>query len=245
MAEHGQHRPLVKAALIALLLWSTAAAADCRQALVLGLDVSGSVDEAEYAVQRQGLANAITNPEVRDLLLPNGGAVALAIFEWSGPHDQHLIVPWTEITSHDDLAEITERLRTVPRQKGEVSTAMGSAIAAGDRLLADQPDCAMHTLDLSGDGTSNSGPRPRDIKTGEIIVNGLAILPADTTESARLSAYFHAYVLRGGGAFLETALGFDDFERAMVRKLKKELSLPVLGQLNGGHDILSMPVIHQ
>ncbi len=41
----------------------------CRQALVLALDVSGSVDHKEYHLQLAGLADALVDPEVQNLVL--------------------------------------------------------------------------------------------------------------------------------------------------------------------------------
>ena len=60
-----------------------------------------------------------------------------------------------------------------------VRPAIGSAMLAGFSLLKEQTDCWKRTLDLSGDGIANTGPRPQDIgdallPTG-VIVNGLVI----------------------------------------------------------------------
>ncbi|MCW1950803.1 MAG: DUF1194 domain-containing protein, partial [Octadecabacter sp.] len=46
----------------------------CRQALALGLDVSGSVDVQEYRLQLDGLALALGDPEVTAALLAHPGA---------------------------------------------------------------------------------------------------------------------------------------------------------------------------
>ena len=52
-------RRLIAGGALVASLTAGIAQADCRQALALGLDVSGSVDSAEYALQMQGLANAV------------------------------------------------------------------------------------------------------------------------------------------------------------------------------------------
>ncbi|SMP12920.1 DUF1194 domain-containing protein [Shimia sagamensis] len=214
------------------LCLSQAAQAQCRQALALGLDVSGSVDDAEYRMQINGLAAAFENASVaKALLQPGTPPVALSVFEWSGPDHQNLIVPWTDITSPSVLSDVTTTLRKTGRPKMDVSTGLGPAIAFGADLLQAQPACWRWTLDISGDGKANTGPLPRDILMSEqITVNALVIGPGSTRpsgesreETASLVAYFDAWVTRGPDAFVEVAYGFADYEAAMTRKLLREL----------------------
>ncbi|WP_245848442.1 DUF1194 domain-containing protein [Actibacterium ureilyticum] len=206
----------------------------CRQALAIGLDVSGSVDRVEYRLQLGGLANALMHPDVRKALLAMPSApVRLLIFEWSGAEDQHVLLPWTEITTDADLAAINAILQRSTRLATAHTTAIGSAIEMGAAQLSAQGACWKRTLDLTGDGKSNAGPRPRAAQLGpgsDITVNALVIgtvadpLTGDRAgELADLVAYFQAEVIRGPDAFTETATQFRDFEQAMVRKLLKEL----------------------
>ena len=85
-------------------------------------------------------------------------------------------------------------------------------------------DCAALTLDISGDGKNNSGPRPREVRellaAKGITINGLVIATRDIAE---MSAYYHAEVIVGPQAFVETAAGFEDYGQAMKRKLLREL----------------------
>lgn len=215
---------------ITLTLTITSAEAACRQALLLGLDVSGSVDGTEYALQMQGLANALMHVEVQAALLAMPSKpVRLSVFEWSGPSSHRLTLPWIKIESADSIVAAATALRKATRPTGDPSTAIGAAMTHGAALLAGQTDCPKRTLDLSGDGKSNTGPHPREVhgaEIGGITVNGLVIGPPseqDIGELAKLSSYYQAYVLRGPDAFVETARGFADFEAAMVRKLKREL----------------------
>lgn len=207
----------------------------CRQALAFGLDVSGSVDSREYRQQLQGLSMALRHPEVQDALLAiPASPVTLAVFEWSGPEDQSLLIPWTAMTDAFHLEAFASTLENIERSPAEQSTALGRAVVYGAALLGQKPDCWKRTLDISGDGKSNTGPQPQDIAPGvlnDITVNALVIGadPLDhgdqrQAEISDLSAYFKAYVIRGPGSFVEVALGFDDYEAAMVRKLKRELS---------------------
>lgn len=223
------------------MMAASVAQADCRQALALGLDVSGSVDRREYRVQLDGLAGALQNENVRAALLSMPNApVTLAVYEWSGPADQHLIVNWTTIRNQNELDSFTARLLATRRKATDPSTAIGSSLIYGAALLSKQPKCWTHTLDLSGDGSSNSGPRPRDVAgetlLNQITVNALVISKdsGQTMQAKELAEYFESEVIRGTGAFTELALGFDDFQNAMVRKLLRELqglTVSKLGQI--------------
>lgn len=231
------------------MLLSGPAVADCRQALALGLDVSGSVDAREYRLQIEGLAAALNAPEVREALLGQPEApVRLTVYEWSGPVGQAVLLPWIEITDSAALDSAITQLLSSRRRNVDLTTAIGSAILAGYDLLDQQPDCLTRTLDLSGDGQSNTGPRPQDVDGGNsargIVVNGLVIGGSDTNGDLRLaeikelSSYYSAYVIRGLGAFVETALGFEDYETAMRRKLLRELTSLAIGQTTQEEDAL-------
>lgn len=213
---------------------SSPAEAACRQALALGLDVSGSVDAREYHMQLDGLANALVTPEVIEAFLAmQGTPVRVMVFEWSGAQAQRDLVPWTEVSDALDLHDLAGQLRSTQRTQLDPSTAIGSAKAYGAAALAGQGACWRRVLDLSGDGKSNTGPRPQDIQPQGITINALVIgVPATPgraiTGLAELVAYFKAYVIEGDQAFVETAQGFESFEAAMVRKLKRELQVMVL-----------------
>lgn len=227
---------------LALVIWTGMANAQCRQALALGLDVSGSVDAREYRLQLGGLATALEDNEVREKLLAMPSApVRLLIFEWSGPNDQALLVPWTPITSAATLDGVIETLKQVTRRDATPGTALGVAMRLGQIYLNQQPDCWKRTLDISGDGQSNLGPRPRDVgdtlEGSGITINGLVIGEDATTDNNNqqpqtdsLSAYYRAEVILGPDAFVMTALGFDDYARAMKQKLLRELDGMVFSQ---------------
>ncbi|WP_299403250.1 DUF1194 domain-containing protein [uncultured Roseobacter sp.] len=210
-------------------------AANCRQALALGLDVSGSVDLREYRLQLDGLVTALNHPDVVSALLASPDApVALMVFEWSGPADQSILVPWTSISDAQTLAIVSETLAGTQRRNATPGTALGVAMTLGAQYLDQQKDCWKRTLDISGDGQSNLGPRPRDVKQAigarGITINALVIgadAPATgdrrQSEIGELSSYFRAEVITGPKAFVQTALGFEAYAEAMTAKLKKEL----------------------
>jgi hypothetical protein len=231
--------------LAALLAGPLAAQSSCRQALALGLDVSGSVDAREYRLQLDGLALAFADPEVAAALLALPGApVRIAVYEWSDPGDERLIIGWTDIETQSDLSGIQSTLRTTQRAAMGPSTGLGAAIQVGFKLLEQQTDCWTRTLDISGDGKANTGLRPQDVidNPAAVTVNELVIGVDDNTtgnnrnlQIAELASYYIAYVIRGPDAFVETALGFDSYADAMRRKLLRELTTFAIGKLSPEH----------
>jgi hypothetical protein len=220
-------------------LWGTGALAQCRQALMLALDVSGSVDQREYRLQLDGLAGALLDPAVSAafLALPDA-PVRLAVMEWSGEGFQRIVLPWTDVTDAATLTGIAVHLRATQRVKADLSTGLGAALRrAGDEVLA-QGDCWRQVIDVSGDGKSNTGPLPGGVDIDGVTVNGLVVGEAvptagegRTPEIGELVAYYRAYVLRGADAFVETAAGFEAFEAAMARKLLRELQVLAVSDL--------------
>lgn len=237
-------KPLLRlAALLAGLALAGPVTAQCRQALALGLDVSGSVDAREYRLQLDGLATALTDPRVAQALLAPGTApVRLAVYEWSGADYQRLLLDWTEVTDRNALTAIAARLAATARRPAPPETGLGAAMRFGAGLLADQPECWRRTLDISGDGRHNQGPHPRAVQAAlagsGLTVNALVIGADAPRDSGRgpagpgaLTSYFRAWVLLGPGAFVQTAPGFEAYGGAMARKLLRELELPALSAL--------------
>lgn len=231
------------AAFFAVCIGPAQAESACRQALALGLDVSGSVDLREYRLQLDGLVTALNDPEVisRLLAMPES-PVRLLVYEWSGPEDQVVLIPWTPVLGRDTLRDISSALAGTERRAATPGTALGIAMTFGASLLDRQDDCWKKTLDISGDGKSNFGPRPRDVKAAigakGVTINGLVIgadapAGADRRQSdiTELSAYFQAEVIIGKDAFVQTAIGFEDYADAMTQKLKRELEGLVIGRL--------------
>ncbi|MEX0337603.1 MAG: DUF1194 domain-containing protein, partial [Arenibacterium sp.] len=200
------------------------------------------VDAGEYRLQLQGLANALRHDDVRTALLKRRGApVDIAVYEWSAPDYQRLLLPWTPVRDEATLEHIAGLLETTPRRPSPPVTGLGQAMVFGRNLLAQRQDCWKRTLDISGDGRSNSGIDPRDVKPtlSGLTLNAL-VIGADAphggdlrqVDIAELSAYFRALVISGPDAFVETALGFEDFENAMVRKLKRELETLIVSDMS-------------
>ena len=216
---------------LALFLIAPTSAFACRLALVLAVDVSVSVDNREYALQRDGFANALRSSDVIDAFFSSSSPVALAAFHWSGPRHARTIFDWTLIESPTDLHHVADKVQNVFRfQTG--STSIGYALEYGAKLLSKAPTCQRHTIDISADGISNDGPHPavafRNPAFDSITVNALAV--GGSEPLGVLVEYLRATVIRGAGAFVEIALDHSDFERAMRKKLIREVkSLAISG----------------
>jgi hypothetical protein len=192
------------------------------------LDVSGSVSVSDDHLQRQGLARAILSPAVSEAFL-RGDPVALQVFEWAGSSLQRTLLPdWRMIRTAEDLAEVARVIAVPAEREAErfrLRTALGDALDHALDTFEEGPDCRVRTLDVSGDGRNNEGPGVSETyarrRWDGITVNALVI--QGPTREWGISRYFERYVLRGPGAFLVEAEGYEDYQRAMEAKLLKEL----------------------
>jgi len=193
----------------------------CETALVLAMDVSNSVDEGEYRLQVDGLADALADPDVIGAIL-DGGA-ALAVLQWSGPDQQTVTQPWQLLTTAQDIAAFADAARATPRAHRLSGTAPAEALSAAMTLLATAPPCKRQVIDLSGDGTPNAGADPRAIRRDAerqgITINGLAI----ESLGLAITGFYRSAVITSDG-FTVTARDHRDFPRAIREKLFRELA---------------------
>ena len=217
-------RRLALSVCLAAMLAAPAAKA-CETALVLAIDVSGSVDPEEYRLQMDGLAAALRDPTVRDALI--AAEARVSVMQWSGSSRQHVVAPWAATLNDDDIEALARTVETAPRAFRHFSTAIGEALRTAAALLGEiAGTCARQVVDVSGDGFSNEGveaARMRDaLIRGGVTVNGLAIGGNDED----VLGYYGREVIRGPGAFVMSARNHADFRRAMEMKLIREISPP-------------------
>jgi hypothetical protein len=213
--------------------------------LVLAADVSRSVDDQEFELQREGYAKAIVNPRVTKAIASAGehGRIAVCFVEWSGPISQIVLVDWTMIANVEDARQFAHRLRQAPRGFRD-STSISGAIDFAMELLASSPfKSDRHVIDLSGDGTNTNGrsvlAAREDALAKGVTINGLVILSPDPLPSfpyhthppGGLAAYYESNVIGGPGAFVLTADGFETFGQSILSKLIKEIAVAPMGIL--------------
>jgi hypothetical protein len=139
---------------------------ECRLALLLGMDVSASVDAAEYQLQIEGLAAALIHPSVVEAALSGTGPVALSIYEWSGRFQQDVLVDWTLVQSEADLTGIAERVLRATRNHEDFPTALGYALGfASTHLNARRPACSAPSTSRATGRTTTASRPPRPMST--------------------------------------------------------------------------------
>lgn len=200
-----------------------ATAQNCGLALVLATDVSSSIDEDEYRLQMDGLAEAFRTPVLRDALLGTPGqVVAATVVHWSGYAHQEQVVPWRVLSSPDALDGFADAIQRVPRAHADQPTALAKGLQFSARLVADMP-CARKIIDLSGDGVSNWGVEPSYFAErglfDALTINGLVIKGADPDPEP----YYRENVARGPGAFVMVAQDYAAYPETILEKLLREI----------------------
>lgn len=215
----------MREAFIAGLIFYAAPAQSCEVALMLAVDVSGSVDAREYRIQMDGLAAALVDGSVSEALV--SGNVKLALMQWTGSGRQSVVINWTEIAAEVDILAFADQVVSEPRLWRDYSTAIGEAMALSLAYFGQVPECKRHVIDISGDGQNNEGRLPRDV-WGDLVAARVTVNALVIEESvADLTAYFEREVIMGPGSFAVTANSFDDYPKQMVRKLYRELTKAV------------------
>ncbi|WP_323042447.1 DUF1194 domain-containing protein [Gemmobacter sp.] len=213
----------MRALALALSLMLPGAGHACEAALVLAMDVSGSVDPGEWRLQADGLAAALADREIREVLVQ--GQVALAVVQWSAMGQQALAIPWQRMLDGGAVARMADRVRQMPRAFPGSDTAVGEALAFSLAQFAAVPDCRRSIIDMSGDGDENTGfttPAARRAAiAARVEVNGLAI----EAMGLSITNYYRRWVITPGG-FVETAQGHLDYARAIRTKMLRELAKP-------------------
>lgn len=216
--------------------------------LVLAADVSRSVTEVKFRLQREGAAAAISDPDVlRAITSGPNRRIAVCFVEWATTGMQNVVVEWMMIGDGQSARRFGDRLIEAPRSFAG-STSISSAIDFSMTQLDRAPfSSERRVIDVSGDGNNNSG-RPvtdaRDEATGKgITINGLVILtplaesfrPEHTHPPGGLEKYFQDNVIGGFGAFTVVAEGHESFGRALTKKLVAEIAGLSPHQIAGVH----------
>ena len=226
---------------VSLLLPAAApAAADLAPVdatLVLLTDVSRSIDDTEFNLEKQGYANAFNDARVLAAIAGGPNArIAVAYMEFAGEGQTRTVIDWTVIDGAASATAFTDAVAAAPRSfYGR--TAIGSGILAAMTLLGETATKDAHAIiDIAGDGTSNAGApvttaRDQAVAAG-ITVNGLAIINdhpvsytfAHVQPPGGLAQWYRENVIGGAGSFALEIHDFRSFGEAMVRKLLSEIA---------------------
>jgi len=205
--------------------------------LVLAADVSRSMDDPKFRLQRSGYVEALTNARVLEAIQSGTNRrIAVTFLEWSGVVSQKLVIDWTTISDETTARRFADGLVEAPR-----SFADRTSISAGIDFAMAQFERAPYeglrrAIDVSGDGTNNSG---RDVTVARdeavakgVTINGLVILsesptpwnPEHTNPPGGLANYYRNNVVGGPGAFVMVAENFKSFGNALINKLIAEIA---------------------
>ena len=151
--------------------------------LVLAADVSRSIDNPKFQLQREGYAAAVSNPRVLDAVRSgHNGRIGVTYVEWSGVGSQRVLIDWTALGDAESAKVFGDRLLEAPRSFAD-RTSISGAIEFAMAQFARAPfESVRRTIDISGDGTNNAGrdvtlARDEAVAKG-ITINGLVILSA-------------------------------------------------------------------
>lgn len=202
-------------------------------ALVLIVDSSGSIDEGEFRLQKEGIATAITHPRVLAAIAAGPlQRIAIAYAEWGSPGAAETIVGWTLVGDPASAETFASAVLGAPRSFQSYN-AIGDAIDHATRMIERcpcQPTRAV--IDLSGDNADMRSRIPaslaRDVAVrAGITVNALAVLENDRigpTGRPWLVENYEANVIGGPGAFVMAAKDRADFTRALLDKMVLEIA---------------------
>jgi hypothetical protein len=231
--------PAILAGVLAAGLYAMAARADVPPvpvdlALALAVDVSGSIDPDEAALQRQGYVSAFSDPTVVGVI-GNGphGKIAVAYYEWASHGDHRLVVDWMVIDGLASARAFADALAAQPIRIG-LRTSISGAIEYGIDLLEQAAVVpTRRTIDISGDGPNNDGryildARQQAVDKG-ININGLPVINERPNRYGfpnlpDLDLYYEHCVIAGQNAFVVVARDFQDFAAAVKRKLVLEIA---------------------
>ena len=217
-------------------------------ALVLVTDVSRSIDDIEYDLEKQGVASALLNPTVTAAIKAGAvGSIAVAYIEFAGDTQVRTVIGFTVIRDAASARGFTDRLLAEPRSFFG-RTAISAGIDAAAAMLSNgQIQATRRVIDVCGDGTNNAGreiteARDDAVKQG-IVINGLTIIndhPVNYTYAhvappGGLTNWYRDHVIGGLGSFVQEVHDFHDFGNAMTHKLIDEIATITQARPAGGH----------
>ena len=228
---------LLRLVALSLLFAFSASAQDKKEvdlALALAIDISGSIDPDEAKLQREGYVQAFRDPVIIKAILGGShGRIAVAYYEWSDAWVQRLLIDWTLLDCEAAITSFTTRLANAPISIAR-RTSISGAIRYAIPLFGRSPfEAERKVLDISGDGSNNDGGLVTDMRhealKERIVINGLPIMndrpnPFGFPSETDLDKYYLHCVTGGPRSFVEVAQNFEDFPRAVRKKLLQEVA---------------------
>lgn len=218
-------RHTLRALSVALTLAGPAMAEErCALELILAVDVSGSIDDREFALQMEGIASAFEDTRLVEAVMAQEGGVLVTLTQWSGASRQRQVTGWHLLTDPGSMHTFADAVRQGGRDWRNYSTAIGEALYHALTVGRTAPQtCRRRVIDVSGDGVNNEGRAPRAMADAlaaiGYTINGL-VIRGDTPDPVK---HYELNVLAGPRSFMEIASSFEDYPDAIRRKLLREI----------------------
>jgi hypothetical protein len=222
---------------LTLLAAPPARADDVDVALVLVTDVSRSIDDIEFKLEKDGYSSAFVSDKV--LAAIHGGPlgkIAVSYVEFASSFEVRTVLDWTVIRDKASAQAFVDQLAAAPRSFWG-RTAISAGIDLGVRMFHESGFTASRqVIDVCGDGTNNAGRDVAEARdeavTAGITINGLAIINdhpvswtfAHVQPPGGLANYYRENVTGGPGSFVLEVHDFSSFGEAMTRKLVDEIA---------------------
>ena len=208
-------------------------------ALVLATDVSHSIDSVEYEIQRKGIVNALTHPNMMTLL-DQGRRYLFNYGEWSGRRSQ-AFSGWHRIESYDDALAFASVVHGWERSSRDGETAIAQALRAARSALSEVEGRAIkRVVDISFDGTDNATVgKIGDVRAGgtatvretadvmaaeDIVINGLVLREREGPMTQTTLEDYFRQTIAGPRSFSVLVPTSDHFGAMFLRKLIEEVS---------------------
>ena len=226
-------RCVAAAALLSSLAPGAVLAQPVDLELVLAADASGSIDDGEIRLQRQGYAAALTSGEILDAIgVGYLGKIAVTYVEWGDQNSQVTVVPWRVIDGQESAQAFAAELMAQPRLAFG-RNAIGSVIDYAQRQIdGNALDGERLVIDVSADSAYSWGgvplplARARALEAG-ITINGLAVLCrvcSGRPMGGDLEGEFARRIIGGPASFVVTVDGDTSFAEAVRKKLLLEIA---------------------
>ncbi|MDH3741318.1 MAG: DUF1194 domain-containing protein [Hyphomicrobiales bacterium] len=207
----------------------TPAAAQTRVSLelVLAVDSSTSVSDAEFSMQVSGYAKAFGDPDIIAAIKALGpDGIAVTYVKWSSHRNQVQAVKWTHVANAASARGFADAILSNSGRIEGSATAIGDAVIYSVGLFKNNGFASdRQIVDVSADDRYNAGSAPSYAQgialRHQVTVNGLAI-----DAKGFLANYFRENVIVGEGSFVVEANSYEDFGTAIKLKLLRELENP-------------------
>lgn len=191
--------------------------------LSLVIDVSGSVDASEYALQRDGYVDALRSSTLHSSIAAGAlKSIAINVIQFSGSAQE--MIPFTRISTAADANAFADILQAMARfADGGTNPAAGIDLATS-HINSNTFDGTRKVIDVSGDGTGDASAdrssRDGAFASGITTINGVVIGDSDGS----LADYYQRFIIGGTGAFVERATDFTGFGSSVAKKLLREIT---------------------